>query len=63
MYLFCLRIRECQEEIYKQDLLRILIMISFVASIVSGIVFSTFSFFIYHFAIVTTLTLFVHLTH
>ena len=60
---FFLRVRECHEEIYKQDLLRVLIMISFLASIGGGIIFSTFSFFIYHFAIVSILTLFVHLTH
>lgn len=60
MYLFCLSIIECQKRIMKQDLLKNFIYISLLTSILSGCVFSTFSFFIYHCTIVNLLTLFVY---
>jgi hypothetical protein len=63
MYLFLWRVKEIQEEIYKQDLLRISIMISFFLSLIFAIVFNDWSLMFYHFAILSILTLFVHLTH
>jgi len=63
MYLFLLRVRECQEEIYKQDLLRVSIIFTFLLSLFIVIVFNDWSLMFYHFVIVSTLTLFVHLTH
>ena len=58
-----LRIKECQEEIYKQDLLRISIIFSFLLSLFIVIVFNDWSLMFYHFFLLSTLTLLVHLTH
>ena len=63
MYFFLLRVKECQEEIYKQDLLKTTIIISFFLSLIYAIVLNDWSLMFYHFTIVSILTLFVHLTH
>ena len=63
MYLFFLRLKECQEEIYKQDLLKKSIIISFFLSLIYAIILNDWSLMFYNFTIVSILTLFVHLTH
>lgn len=61
MYSIVLTIIECQKKIYKNELLKILMQISFCISFFYLIFLSNWSFFIYHLIIFNLLTVYLYL--